>query len=115
MAREGLRVRMGIESYMGQGYENEASGVRVEAVRHRYLFVMTMLSGARVVRVMCVCAVAPCWWAAWVCIGVASECARWWMTPLCSSSTRRFLFLMMPKRRDSAKSVSESISNLNKL
>ena len=36
------------------------------------------------------------------------------LTPPVRASTKRFLFLMMPKRRDWAKSVSESSNDLNK-
>ena len=50
---------MSIQSYMGQGYEDEASGVRVAATRHLHLYVMIVLYGARVVRVLCVCVAVP--------------------------------------------------------
>ena len=63
--REEYRVCMGIQSYMGQGYEGKASGVRVATSRRPHLYVMAVLSGARVVRVLlCVCVAAPCCWAA---------------------------------------------------
>ncbi len=91
---------MGIHSYMGQGYDGEASEVRVAATRHPHFYVMALLSGARAVRVLCVCVVVPCCWAARVCVGDAFECARWWLTLPGRASTKRFLFLMMPKRRD---------------
>jgi len=64
MAFEGHRFRMGIQSYMGQGYEGKATGVRVTATRRPLLYVMVVLSGARVVRAMCVCVAAPCCWVA---------------------------------------------------
>ena len=54
---------MGMQSYMfgvGVRYEGEASGVRVAATRRPHLYVMGVLSGARVVRVLCVCVAAPC-------------------------------------------------------
>jgi hypothetical protein len=38
--------------------------------------VMAVLSGTRVVRVLCVWVAAPCCVAACVCVGVAAECAR---------------------------------------
>ena len=55
---------MCIQSYMGQGYECEASGLRVAATRRPYLYVMAVLSGASVVRVTCVYAATPYRWAA---------------------------------------------------
>jgi len=58
-ACEGRRVRMGIQSYMRQGYGGVASGMRVAATRHPHLYVMDVLSGARVVRVMRVCVDSP--------------------------------------------------------
>ncbi len=47
-------------------------------------------------------------------IGVAAECARRRLTVSGSASTKRFHFLIMHRRRDSAKSVSKSTSDLNK-
>ena len=58
-ACEGHRVRVGIQPYRGHGCEVEVSGVHVATTRRRHLYVMTVLSGARVVRVMCVCVAAP--------------------------------------------------------
>ena len=91
---------MGIQSYMGQGYEGEASGMRIATTRYPRHYVMAKLSRARVVRVLCVYMAAPCCWAARVCIGDVSECARQRLTPTGRASTKRFLFLMMPKKRD---------------
>ena len=91
---------MGIQSYMGHAYEGEVFGVRVAATRRHHLYVMAVPSGARAVRVMCVCMAAPSLWAVWVCVGDVFECALWWLTPLGRASTKRFLILMMPKRRD---------------
>ena len=91
-ACDGHRVRMGIQSFMGQGYEGEVSGVRIVSTRHPHRYVMAVLSGARVVHVLCACVVAPC-----VCVGDASECAQWWLTPPSRAFTKRFLFLTMPK------------------
>ena len=99
-ACEGHRVRMGIHSYMGHGYEDEASGVCVATIRHPHLYVMDVLSEAHVVRVMRVCVAVPCCWAACVCAVDESECARWWLAHLGRASTKRFLFVTIPKRRD---------------
>ena len=74
---------------------------------------MAVLSGTRVVRVVCVWVVTPCRVAACVCVGVAAKCARLRLLALGSASTQRFMFLIMPKRRDCAKSVSASIIDLN--
>jgi len=100
MACEGYRVRMGRPLYRGQGYEGEVSVVRVAATRRHHLYVMAMLSGARVVHALCMCFVAaPCYWVAYGCVWDASECARWWLTPLGRASTMHFIFRMMPKRQ----------------
>ena len=42
-----------------------------------------------------------------------TECA-WCLSHPGRTSTKRFLFLIMPKRRDLAKSVSESSNDLNR-
>jgi len=77
------------------------SGVRVAATQGHHLYTMAVLYRAHVVCVLCVCVAAPCCWAALVCDGDASECARLWLTPLGMASTKRFFFfLMMPKRWD---------------
>ena len=65
--------------------------------------VMGVLSGTRVVRVLCMVMVAPGCAFAWVCVGVAVECA----------STKRLMFPILPKRRYYALSVSVSINDLN--
>jgi len=83
---------------------------------------MAVLSGARVLRVLCMC-VCVC-----VCAGpllMGGMMVRWGCIRVCSvvynsaapgrASTKHTLFLMMPKRREWAKSVSESGSDLNKL
>ncbi len=44
---------------------------------------------------------------------VTAECARVRPTVLGSASTKRFLFLIMPKRRDCAKLASASTIDLN--
>jgi hypothetical protein len=51
---------MGIQSYRWQGYEGEVSEVSVAATRRHNLYVMAVLPGARVVRVVFVCVVVPC-------------------------------------------------------
>ncbi len=73
-----------------------------------------MVSGARVVRVLWVCVASPLLMGGgehWGCIrvrsGVSNSAGR--------ASSKRFLFLIMPKRRDWARSVSESISDFNRL
>ena len=62
--------------------------------------------------VLCVWVATPCCVAAYVCVGVVAECARLRLMALGSASTRRFLFLIMPKRRYCDKSVSASINDL---
>ena len=42
---------VGIQSYRGQGYEGDMSGNCFANSRHLHLYVMVVLSGARVVRV----------------------------------------------------------------
>ena len=48
------------------------------------------------------------------CVGVAAECARVHLMALGSVSTKRFMFIIMAKRRDYARSASASINDLNK-
>jgi hypothetical protein len=43
---------VGIQSYEGQGYEGVMSGKCIATSRHLHLYVMAVLSGARVVRVL---------------------------------------------------------------
>jgi hypothetical protein len=76
--------------------------------------VMAVLYGNRVVRVLCVWVATPCCVAACVCVGVAAECTRMRLMAHGSASTSCFMFLIMPKRRDCAKSVSASSNNLNR-
>ena len=76
--------------------------------------VMAVLSETRIVRVLCVRVATPCCVAAFVCVGVAVECARLRLTAPDSASTKRFLFLIMPKRRDCAKTVKASSNDLNR-
>ena len=99
----------------GMRYEGEVSGVRVATTCRHQLFMMAVLSGARVVCALCVCVAAPCCWAACGCVGDASECSRHWLNPPGRASTRRFVFLLVPIRRDWAMSVSESSNDLNKV
>jgi len=63
---------------------------------------------------VCVYVAAPCSEAASVCDGVAAECARLRLTASRNASTKRFMFLIMPKRRDCAKSASESSIDVNR-
>jgi hypothetical protein len=65
--------------------------------------IMVAISGTRVVRVLCARVVTPCCVVACVRVGVAAECARLHLMPHGSASTKRFLFLIMPKRRDYVK------------
>ena len=71
-------------------------------------YVMAVLSGTRVVQVLCMVMATPDCAVACVCVGVAAECARLHLTVPGSASTKHFLFLIMPKRRDCVKSVSAS-------
>ena len=48
-----------------------------------------------------------------MCVGVAAECARLHLMVSDSASTKRFLFLIMPKRRECAKEVKASKNDLN--
>ena len=48
-------------------------------------------------------------------VGDATECVRLRVTPPESASAKRFLFLIMPLRRDCAKSASGSNSDFNRL
>ena len=109
-ACEGHRVRVGIQSYIysGQGCGGELSGMRVATTLRRLPYVMAVLSGARVVHVMCVCVAAPCCWAACGCDGDAAKVAWRWLTHPGRASTKRFLFLMIPIRRECIKPVSKS-------
>ena len=76
------------------------------------IHVMAVLSGTRVVRVLCVWVATPSCVAACVCVGVAAECARVRLIAPGNAFTKRFMFLIMPKRRDCAKSVSASNNDL---
>ncbi len=76
---------------------------------------MVVLSGIRNVRVLCVCVAVPCCVTACVYDMPAAECALMLMLFHGSASIRRFLFLMMPIRQDCARSVRESISDLNRM
>ena len=60
-------------------------------------YVMAGLSGARVVRVPCMVMAILCCAAAFVGVGVAVEFARLRLTAHCSASTKRFMFLLMPR------------------
>jgi len=76
-------------------------------------YVMVVLSGTRVVRVLCIVMATPLCAAAYVGVGDATECARLRLTAPSSAYTRRCIFVIMPKRRDRAKSVSASNNDLN--
>ncbi len=78
------------------------------------LYVMAVLSETRVVRVQYMVMATLCCAVACACVGVASECARLRLTAHGDVSTKLFLFLIMPKRRDCAKSVSASYNDLHK-
>ena len=105
---------MGIQSYRSQGCEGEVSGVRVTTARRRYLYVMAVLSGSRVVRGMCVCVAAPFCWAACGCARDAAKFAWRWLTPPSRAFVKRFLFLMIHIRQDVAKFVNESNDDMNR-
>ena len=75
--------------------------------------VMAVLSGTRVLRVQCMWVATPYYMAACVYVGVSAECAWWRLMAPSSASTKCFMFLIMPKRRDYAKSVSASRHDLN--
>ena len=73
---------------------------------------MAVLSGARIVRVLCAWVAAPCCVATYVFVGVAAECVRLRLMAPGTASTKRFLLLMISRRRDCAKSVSASNNDL---
>ncbi len=75
--------------------------------------IMALLSRTRVVRVIFVWVDASYSEVACVCVGVAAEIVRLRLTALGSASTKRTVFLIMPKGRDCAKSASESSNDLN--
>jgi hypothetical protein len=109
-----IGAHMGYTILWGRGAKDLLTGVLVcfypAALPHH---MMAVLSGARVVRVLCVWVAAPCCQAACECVGVAAECERCQFMALGSASTKRFLFVIIPKRRNCAKSVSKTNSNLN--
>ncbi len=74
---------------------------------------MALISGIRVMRVLCETVAASCCVVACAFVGVATECARIFPTAPGSASTKRFSFLIMPKRRECAKSASASNIDLN--
>jgi len=49
---EDIGSTMGIQSYRGQGYEGVLSGKYIARSRHPHFYVMAVLSGARVVRIL---------------------------------------------------------------
>ena len=104
----------GIQSYEGQVMKRLCPGRAFVISRYLYLFVMAVLSGAFVVRVLLIFMAAPCCCAAWRRVGGGTWCGRL-LSPLGRASTRRFLFLMMPRRRDCAKSVIEFRIDFNRL
>jgi hypothetical protein len=61
-------------------------------------YVMVVLSGTRVVRVLCMVMATPRCAVACVLVGVAAECARLRLKVPGSASTKRFLFLINTKR-----------------
>ena len=75
--------------------------------------VTVVLSGNRVVRFLCVWVATPCYDDACVCVGVAAEFARLRPTIPEKNASKRVLLLAMPRRRDCAKSASESNIDLN--
>ena len=77
-------------------------------------YVMAVFPVTRVVRVLCMGMEIPYCAVACMCVGVADECAHLRLTAPCSASTKRCVFLKMPKRRDCAKSVSASSNDLNR-
>ncbi len=64
-------------------------------------------------RLVCVWVVASSCRAAGMSAGDATVCAWWPPTSLGRESTKRFLFLILPRRRDCAKYVRESSSGFN--
>jgi len=76
---------------------------------------MAVLSGIRMVRVLCVCGAVSCCVTACVRDMASAECAPVLLPFPGRSSTRRFVLLLMPMRRDCDKSVRESSNYLNRM
>ena len=85
------------------------------ATRRERIYVMAVIFGTRVVSVLCMYVATPCYRAAGIGVGDATECVPWRLTSPSSASTKRFLFLVMPMRQDCAKTTSASGSDLNRL
>jgi hypothetical protein len=96
---EDIGSTVGIPSYKRRGRRSGVPGCVSTSSRTGKFYVMAVLSGARVVRVLCVCVSASSWVVARWCAGDASECARCRLTPPGSASTKRFMFRIMPMRR----------------
>ena len=77
-------------------------------------YMMAVLSGILCVRFLWVCVAVPCCETGWS-DESAVECALMLLLFPGSVSIRRFLFLIMPRRRDCAKSVRESNNDLNRV
>ena len=75
---------------------------------------MAVLSGARDVRVMCVCVAISCFVTA-VCARAAAECDGLRLSFPGRESNMRFLLFIMASRLDCAKSAMESNNDLNRM
>jgi hypothetical protein len=90
----------GIQSYGGQGYEGAMSG--------KYFCDFPVLPSLRDgCALRGACRARP--------MNIYGDPGDRLLSPLGRAYTMRFLFLMMPRRRDCAKPVIESISNLNRM
>jgi len=86
---EDIGTAVGMQSYItDKGTKGEFPGCVYEATRRHQLYVIMVLSGMRVVHVLCVCVDAPCCRAAGVGVGDATECARRRLTSPGSASTK---------------------------
>jgi len=87
----GHRVRCGYAVLSGQVKESGVRGSYVPLSGADLIYMMAVLSWARVVRVLCVCVAVSCWMTACVCARAAAECARVRLTIPTVSSVRSLL------------------------
>jgi hypothetical protein len=73
----------------GKGAKGGCTGCVSAATRRHELYVVAVLSGARVVRVLCVCVATP--HVGWYVLGAsdAFDCAQWQLTSPDNASTKR--------------------------
>ena len=104
----------GVQSYWGRYTKSVLSGGYGASPGTVIHYMMAVLSGIRCVRVRWVCVAVPCCETAWS-DESAVECALMLLLFPGSVAIRRFLFLIMPRRRDCDKSVRESNNDLKRM